>query len=96
MVLLPKLLYLYRALPYILPKLHFESADKLLAPFLWRNQAPRLSSDTLKAPFEHGGLTLPNMYIYDVVVQLSYASWWLRADSNNLLVVLEVALIGSY
>lgn len=95
-MLLPKILYLYRAAPHVLPKLHFDSLDKLLAPCLWRNQVPRLSRDTLKAPYEHGGLALPNLYIYYVAVQLSYASWWLWADSNNLAVVLEAALVGSY
>lgn len=39
---------------------------------------------------------LPNMYIYYVAVQLSYASWWLRADANNPMVVLEAVLVGSY
>lgn len=96
MVLLPKLLYVYRAAPHSLPKLHFESIDKMLTPFLWKNQTPRLNRDTLKAPYEHGGLALPNMYIYYIAVQLSYASWWLRADANNPAVVLEAALVGSY
>lgn len=36
------------------------------------------------------------MHIYYVAVQLSHASWWLRADSNNPAMVLEAALIGSY
>lgn len=49
MVLFPKLLYLNRAAPHTLPKLHFESIDRLLSPFLWRNRAPRLSRETLKA-----------------------------------------------
>lgn len=31
-VLLPKLLYLYRTSPYILPKVHFESIEKLWLP----------------------------------------------------------------
>lgn len=49
MVLLPKLLYLYRVTSHILLKFHFKSTDKLLAHFLWRNQAHRLSRETLKA-----------------------------------------------
>lgn len=96
MIFLPKLLYLYRASPHALPRLHFASIDKILAPFLWNNQAPRLSRDTLKAAYEQGGLALPNMYIYYVAIQLSYASWWIRADANNPAVVLEAALVGSY
>lgn len=42
------------------------------------------------------GLQIPNLYIYYVAVQLSYAAWWLRADSNNAALVLEAALVGSY
>lgn len=71
MVLLLKLLYLYSAAPYILNKLHFESIYKLLAPFLWRNQALKLRRDLLNVPYEHGCLAQPNIYIYYVVVQLS-------------------------
>lgn len=58
MILLPKLLYLYRAAPYLLPKIHFESIDRLQTPFLWQNQIPRLSRDTLKASYDYGGLAL--------------------------------------
>lgn len=55
-----------------------------------------MSRDTLKAPYEQDGLALPNLYMYYVAIQLSYASWWLRADTNNPAVVLEAALVGSY
>lgn len=96
MVILPKLLYLYWTAPHILPRTHFQSIDRLLAPFLWSNQALRLSRDTQKAPFDRGGLALPDLYIYYIVTQLSFASWWIRADSNNPAVVLEAALVGSY
>lgn len=96
MVLLPKLLYLYRAVPHILPKLHFDAIDRVLGPFLWHKRVPRLHRNTLKAPVEHGGLALPDMYVYYVAIQLSYAAWWLRADANNPAVVLEAALVGSY
>lgn len=96
MIFLPKLLYIYQAAPHILPKVHFHSIDKLLSPFLWKNQTQRLSRDTLKAPYERGGLALPDMYIYYVAIQLSYAGWWIRADANDPAVVLEAELVGSY
>lgn len=53
MVLLLKLLYLYRAAPHILPKMNFDSLDKLLASFLWRTQIPMLSRDTLNVVASH-------------------------------------------
>lgn len=96
MIFLPKFLYLYRAAPHPILRAHFTSIDKILAPFLWSNRPPRLNRDTLKAPYDQGGLALPNMYFYYVATQLSYAAWWIRADANNLAVVLEAALVGSY
>lgn len=55
-----------------------------------------LQESLKKAPYELGGLAIPNLYLYYFALQLSYASWWLRVNFNNPLVVLEAALVGSY
>ena len=48
MVVLPRMLYYYANLPFIIPKCHFKELDELMLDLVWSGRRPRMAFATLK------------------------------------------------
>lgn len=76
MNILPRLLYLFTALPVeVLPK-QFRERDKHLSRFIWNNKRPRVRYSTLQLPGKMGGMTLPCLKDYHLLAQLRPLVCW--------------------
>ena len=64
MILLPKFLYLFQALPVFIPKSFFDTVDSKISSYVWQNKNPRLSRKFLQKSKKEGGLALPNLRFY--------------------------------
>uniref|UniRef100_A0A8C5PIT3 Reverse transcriptase domain-containing protein n=1 Tax=Leptobrachium leishanense TaxID=445787 RepID=A0A8C5PIT3_9ANUR len=64
MMLLPKLLYIFRALPIATPPSFFNTLQSILSRFVWRNKRPRVKMSTLHLPQDLGGVGLPHLKLY--------------------------------
>lgn len=59
MTILPKFLYVFRAIPIFIPQSFFYQLDSVISSYIWQGQRPRLQK--IKAM---GGLVLLNFHFY--------------------------------
>lgn len=92
MVILPKLLYLMKTLPFKIPSHFFSSLNSVLLKFLWNQQKPRIKLDKLTNSKETGGIGLPNFKHYYYTSHLSRIIDWHCHGQANDWVALEESL----
>lgn len=71
-----KFLYLFKALPPVLPKSFFKDLHRIILRFLWKGKVPWVKLSSLFMTFRNGGLKLPNFYLYYCVAQLRSIWIW--------------------
>lgn len=64
MNILPRSLFLFKALHLNIKSLTFRHWDRMLLKFIWVNKKPRVKMKTLKLAKRFGGLALPNLQTY--------------------------------
>ena len=82
MLILPRFLYYFSALPVLLPKRFFSDLHKLLGELIWGPNRHRLSLAKLQIPMVQGGLAAPNYEYYYAAAQLQWPTLWLASDSS--------------
>lgn len=83
---LPRLLFLFQALPVRVPATTFSLLDKLISKFIWQN---RIRLKTLLLPKDKGGLSLPNLKNYCWAAQLTAVVAWIRQDEETRWIQIE-------
>lgn len=83
MKILPKLLYLFQALPISIPQNTFIAWDKMISRFIWNGKKPRIKFTTLQLPRSKGGMALPKLVEYFYAAQLRYVAGWCRPDYES-------------
>ena len=64
MTILPKLIYVFGAIPIKLPKNFFTELEKTITKFIWRNKGSKLSRGVMKKNVKEGGLAVPDIKLY--------------------------------
>uniref|UniRef100_A0A8D0ATN1 Uncharacterized protein n=1 Tax=Sander lucioperca TaxID=283035 RepID=A0A8D0ATN1_SANLU len=83
MNILPKLLYLFQALPINIPLNKFIAWDKMISRFIWNSKKTRIKFKTLQLPKSKGGMALPNLTEYFYAAQLRPLPCWCRPDYES-------------
>lgn len=96
MNLLPKLLYLFRALPLIIPKTFINNLQEDVNRFIWQDKRPRFSRQVLYRSQSTGGLGLPNLWLYFLAAHFSQIIQWNIPNSKVPWVKFESNSICSY
>uniref|UniRef100_A0A3B5ADU2 Reverse transcriptase zinc-binding domain-containing protein n=1 Tax=Stegastes partitus TaxID=144197 RepID=A0A3B5ADU2_9TELE len=76
MNILPRLMYVFLALPINIPQSQFNKWDKLISRFIWESKKPRVRYTTLQLPKDKGGMALPNLKNYFYASQLRPLLYW--------------------
>lgn len=76
MNIVPRLLYLFQALPVMIPKNQFRAWDKTISRFVWEGKKPRIKYITLQQAKDKGGLALPNLLEYFHAAQIRSCVCW--------------------
>ena len=65
MTILPKLIYLFSAIPIKL-QIHyfFTELEKTITKFIWKNKRSRMSREIMKKNVKEGGLAVPDLKLY--------------------------------
>ena len=94
MNILPRLLYLFQALPVEVSTNQFTEWDKLISRFLWQGKKPRTRYKTLQLSKEKGGLNLPNLRDYYYAAQLRPLVCWSSSHYTARWKDIEMAMSG--
>lgn len=92
MKILPKLLYLFLALPVPVPENQLREWNKHISRFIWLNKRPRVKFSILQLPRERGGLALPSLTDYYISAQLRYLVCWCNPCHSTKWKNIEMAL----
>lgn len=79
MVVLPRFLYIFQALPCFIPQSFFKQLDAVIVPFLWDYKNVKISKKHLckiKKKKREGGFGLPQFKYYYWAANLSIFAWW--------------------
>ena len=82
MLVLPRLLYYFSALPRPLPKRLFTELNTLLGELIWSPNRHRVSLTKLFTPMIEGGLGAPNFELYYTAAQLQWPATWLSGKQD--------------
>lgn len=76
MIILPKFLYLFQALPLFIPGSFFKLLDPVISSYVWRGKHPRLNRIHLQKTKETGGLAHLNFRFYHWAANLRCLAFW--------------------
>lgn len=76
MTILPKLLYLFRALPVKISKSYLLKLQAHFNRFIWKDKPPRFSREVLYRPYRLGGLGVPQEWLYYLASRFSQQAQW--------------------
>ncbi|XP_063816354.1 uncharacterized protein LOC135055814 [Pseudophryne corroboree] len=80
MMLLPKILYLFRAIPYLVPFTLLNKFYAVMSTFIWKGKKPRIARNRLFRSKDKGGLAFPNLELYQHACLLDQIKDWLQTD----------------
>uniref|UniRef100_A0A8C7WYP2 Reverse transcriptase domain-containing protein n=1 Tax=Oryzias sinensis TaxID=183150 RepID=A0A8C7WYP2_9TELE len=89
MVVLPKFLYLFQALPLPLPDTFFQCINNLFNQFIWNYKKARLKTKLLCLPYKKGGLQLPDLKLYYWSAQLRLTMYYFSGLPHPSWVTIE-------
>ena len=76
MVILPKCMYLFQALPVFNPRSFIDQLDSVISSYIWRGKRPRLNKSHLQKAKAAGGLAFPNLRFYYWAANLCCLAFW--------------------
>lgn len=94
MTVLPKLLYLFQALPKELEKDFLPGIRSMILQYIWQNGRARLPFQVLRKPRSEGGAALPDFGLYYKASQLRVISEWSNRESDKDWLHMDRAIVG--
>ena len=94
MNILPKRLYVFQMLPVLLPKKVIKELNSRFSTFIWNRKRPYMSLARLMKPKEKGGLSVPDIRLYQLASQLRYIADWIKSDNESTWLDLESSQVG--
>uniref|UniRef100_A0A803JDT0 Reverse transcriptase domain-containing protein n=1 Tax=Xenopus tropicalis TaxID=8364 RepID=A0A803JDT0_XENTR len=96
MVVLPKLLYLFRTLPIRIATQDIHNLQSRINNFIWNNKHPRISKQTMYLHKTNGGLSSPNLLKYYWAARMAQITPAHASHNKPLWVEIEDDLIYPY
>lgn len=94
MIVRPKILYILRTLPIVLPGRIFRQFQTPMSKFIWQNKKSRLSLSIMYKRLHFGGMGLPDLKAYHIAVTLDQIRYWWHGSSEKQWIAMEADLAG--